>query len=112
MAALVWSVWVFSQPEPLDSLYLYHVVTDIASDTTWVLLALFVGVFQLAATCLDNRKARFVAAFLAASFWLCLAYGLWLGNPSAPGAALHVIMGALNMTSMALLSLKSRADAP
>ena len=111
-AALTWAVWVLMQPDRLGSLLLYHVVTDVASDTTWVLFALLIGGFQMIAVFVNHKRNRFAAAFFAGSFWLCLAYGLWLGNPSAPGAALHLIMGALNMASMVFLSIYPHTNAP
>lgn len=106
--AIAWACWIVWQPLELADREPYQVISFIASDAQWACIGLIIGATQLVAVSLDHRWARFGAAFLAGLFWVCLAYGLWLGNMSAPGAAVYAVLGAANMTSLVLLNLNKR----
>ena len=109
IAAIAWSKWVLWQPEDLAGRDPYRVIAGLASDATWEWIGFAVGVAQLGATGLDCRWARLGMAFLAAWFWFVLAYGLWLGNRSAPGAALYLTYGGANVASLVLLTVRRAA---
>ena len=106
LAAIGWSRWVTWQTMDLSSVDLYRIVSSLATDDTWGWIGGVIGGFQLLALILDYRWARFVAAFFAASFWLCLAYSIWLANHSVPGVVLHLMQGVANMTSMVLFTTR------
>ena len=107
---LLWAKWVFWRPVGLESRSTYHVLAAVGSSADWDGVAFVIGLLQLTVVCLDHRWGRFVAAFATSTLWLMLAYALWLGNRSAPGAAVYLAFGLANIASMLLLSIVKRAS--
>ena len=100
---LIWAGWVFFRPAESNVQQLYEILNRLLSNPQWVVLAIAIGVFQGAAVIRNGRYARATMALIAGVFWGVLAHGLYLGNPSAPGAAVYLGDALLNIVLCTML---------
>ena len=108
MALIVWAWWVAFSPGGLDGLQIYRALTTAISSHMLIWTALGIGTLQLGAILWNRRWPRVVMTFFAAAFLLTLTHGLWMGAPTAPGAALSLTLGVMDMALMLLLCCPKR----
>lgn len=97
------------QPEPLAMREQYDVLTGAISSRVLEYLACGIGAAVIASVVWNKRWPRVATAFLSGVLWLSFAHGLWMGERSAPAAAVYITMGLQSLTMMMLLACPRRA---
>ena len=100
---LLWATWVFFMPpEPLVQ-HLYATLNRLLTNSQWVGVGLTVGLLQGGAVIRNKRYSRGLMALVAGLFWAVISRGLYLSDPSAPGAAMYLGNAILNISLCAML---------
>lgn len=100
---LLWAAWAFFLPAQRNVEQLYEILHRLLTNTQWVAIALVIGLLQGAAVVRNKRYFRGVMAFVACVFWGVLAHGLYLGNSTAPAAAVYLGDALLNIVLCTML---------
>ncbi len=106
---LLWSKWVYWEPVSLVDREPYHILAQAIPPGWLEATGCLIGLLQLAAIASCLSFGRFLGALLAGSFWGTLCYGTWLGNRSAPGAAIYLTLALLNGAAVLRINLDSQA---
>ena len=76
------------------------VLTEIADDQTWHVVALVLGVTQIVLLVLDYRWPRWVAALALCWFWGVMTVGVYYGVPGSPMWTMFMGWCGINLFSI------------
>lgn len=103
LTMILWAKWLYWGSNDLTENSTYSVLTGLLSEGALEWIAFVLGSVQLGTIIWNQRWPRFATGSAASVFWLALANSVWMATPNAPGAALALGFGLMNMALTLLL---------
>lgn len=87
-----WGILVIAAPGPSLSSQAFRILSEIAPEDVWGLIAITIGVLALYGLLFDGITFRYWMLFVKAVFWSCLFMATILGNYMAPAWLFYFVL--------------------